>query len=271
MGNWSHHFLGGKVHSTNLFVSWHRDPDLYGLASFDPYFCGLSFFFLSCAGSLFLCRLFSSCGQWGLSSNWGVRSSHCGGFSCCRSWALGMQPSVVAACGFSRCAPRLLSTGSVVVVLLSSGISCLETCGIFLAQGSNLCLLHWQVNSLPLSHQGSPIVIFVHSFIFIIFLLSIFCHSLNLIQFIRFSNVSLCIPFNIPRLASKFTCLSLFILILLINACLYAHGRLQEHAICAFTWAPCSHGLMLGLMISCCHLEVFNKLGTRISVCSFLT
>ena len=31
-------------------------------------------------------------------------------------------------------------------------------CGmwIFLDQGSNPCLLHWQVNSLPLNHQGSP-------------------------------------------------------------------------------------------------------------------
>ena len=27
--------------------------------------------------------------------------------------------------------------------------------GIFLTQGSNLCLLHWQVGSLLLSHQGS--------------------------------------------------------------------------------------------------------------------
>ena len=27
--------------------------------------------------------------------------------------------------------------------------------GIFLTQGSNPCLLHWQENSLPLSHQGS--------------------------------------------------------------------------------------------------------------------
>ena len=27
--------------------------------------------------------------------------------------------------------------------------------GIFPVQGSNLCLLHWQVDSLPLSHQGS--------------------------------------------------------------------------------------------------------------------
>ena len=27
--------------------------------------------------------------------------------------------------------------------------------GIFLTQGSNLHLLHWQAGSLPLSHQGS--------------------------------------------------------------------------------------------------------------------
>ena len=29
--------------------------------------------------------------------------------------------------------------------------------GIFLTQGSNLSLLHWQIDSLPLSHQGSPL------------------------------------------------------------------------------------------------------------------
>ena len=29
--------------------------------------------------------------------------------------------------------------------------------GIFPTQGLNLCLLHWQADSLPLSHQGSPI------------------------------------------------------------------------------------------------------------------
>ena len=28
--------------------------------------------------------------------------------------------------------------------------------GIFPTQGSNLHLLHWQADSLPLSHQGSP-------------------------------------------------------------------------------------------------------------------
>ena len=31
---------------------------------------------------------------------------------------------------------------------------------IFPPQGSNLCLLHWHVYSLLLSHQGSPIVCF---------------------------------------------------------------------------------------------------------------
>ena len=44
-------------------------------------------------------------------------------------------------------------TGSVVVAY---GLSCSAACGIFLDQGSNPCLLHWQMDSLPLSHQGSP-------------------------------------------------------------------------------------------------------------------
>ena len=36
------------------------------------------------------------------------------------------------------------------------GLSCCEECGIFLDQGSNPCPLHWQADSVPLSHQGSP-------------------------------------------------------------------------------------------------------------------
>ena len=35
-----------------------------------------------------------------------------------------------------------------------------QACGIFPDQGSNLCLLHWQADSLPLSHQGSPALLF---------------------------------------------------------------------------------------------------------------
>ena len=59
----------------------------------------------------------------------------------------GMWASAVAA-------PGLWSTGSIVAVhRLSRSVAC----GIFLGQGSNLCLLYWQADSLPLSHQGSSV------------------------------------------------------------------------------------------------------------------
>ena len=38
--------------------------------------------------------------------------------------------------------------------------SCSTACGILLDQGSNLCPLHWQVDSQPLYHQGSPFLVF---------------------------------------------------------------------------------------------------------------
>ena len=51
-------------------------------------------------------------------------------------------------------APGLQSTGSGVVPL---GLSCTVECGIFPDQGLNLCLLHWQMDSYVLYHQGGPI------------------------------------------------------------------------------------------------------------------
>ena len=54
---------------------------------------------------------------------------------------------------FSSCGSWSLEHSSIVGV---HGLSCSEACGIFLDQGSNPCLLHWQVDSLPLSHQGNP-------------------------------------------------------------------------------------------------------------------
>ena len=36
-----------------------------------------------------LYRLFSSCGEWGLLSSYGMQVSHCRGFSCWGAWALG--------------------------------------------------------------------------------------------------------------------------------------------------------------------------------------
>ena len=53
---------------------------------------------------------------------------------------------------FLVAAPRLYSTGSVV---MACGISCSAAGGILPDQGSNLWLLHWQVDFLPLSPQGS--------------------------------------------------------------------------------------------------------------------
>ena len=55
----------------------------------------------------------------------GVRASHFGGFSRCGAQPLGMQASVVVALR----------------------LSCPVACGIFPDQGSNLCPLHWQVDS----------------------------------------------------------------------------------------------------------------------------
>ena len=69
----------------------------------------------------------------------GHSSSRCTGLSL--SW-----PLLLRSTGSRR-------TGSVVVV---HGSSCSTACGIFPDQGSNPCPLHWQADSQPLHHQGSP-------------------------------------------------------------------------------------------------------------------
>ena len=83
-------------------------------------------------------------------------------------------PLVAASRGHSssRCAglspsrPLLLrSTGSrrTGSAIVAHGPSCSAACGIFPDQGSNPCPLHWQADSQPLRHQGSPILfIFDH-------------------------------------------------------------------------------------------------------------
>ena len=48
---------------------------------------------------------------------------------------------------------------------MACGLSCSVACGIFPDQGSNPCFLHWQVDSLPLSHQGSPLIMVLISLI----------------------------------------------------------------------------------------------------------
>ena len=52
----------------------------------------------------------------------------------------------------------LRSTGSrrAGSVVVAHGLSCSTACGIFPDQVSNPCPLHWQADSQPVRHQGSP-------------------------------------------------------------------------------------------------------------------
>ena len=76
--------------------------------------------------------------------------------SSCGKWG----PLFVAVRGpLSLSRPLLLqSTGSrrASSVGVAHGPSCSVACGIFPDQGSNPCPLHWQADSQPLRHQGSP-------------------------------------------------------------------------------------------------------------------
>ena len=74
--------------------------------------------------------------------------------ACCRIGALGHA-------GISNCgswAQQLWLPGSRAQTpqVRHTGLGHSTACGTFLDQGSNSCLLHWQPDSLPLSHQGSP-------------------------------------------------------------------------------------------------------------------
>ena len=73
--------------------------------------------------------------------------------------------------GLSLLRPLLLrSTGSrrAGSVVVAHGPSWSAACGILPDQGSNPCPLHWQADSQPLRHQGSPMwTIFKFIYLFI--------------------------------------------------------------------------------------------------------
>ena len=70
-----------------------------------------------------------------------------GGYSSLRCTGLSLsRPVLLQSTGSSH-------AGSVVV---AHGPSCSVACGILPDQGSNPCPLHWQADSQPLCHQGSP-------------------------------------------------------------------------------------------------------------------
>ena len=102
------------------------------------------------AGSSLLLGVFSSCEQ-GLLSPCGVRASHWDGASRGGAQAYRTQAPLAGARGLrsrgSRAPEHRLGC-------CGKGLSCSAACGIFPDQGSNPCLLHCQVDSLSLSHQG---------------------------------------------------------------------------------------------------------------------
>ena len=66
--------------------------------------------------------------------------------------------------GLSLSRPLLLrNTGSrrAGSAIVAHGPSCSAACGIFPDQGSNPCPLHWQADSQPLRHLGSPKLCFL--------------------------------------------------------------------------------------------------------------
>ena len=109
-----------------VFLGWGVCDEGYVVIATDSW--GF-YLFMAVLGFHCCTQAFPSCGSWGLLSN----AVHCSGFSC---------------------GARALEHSSTVVV--AHRLSCPEACGFFLDRGSNPYPLHWQANSLPLSHEGSP-------------------------------------------------------------------------------------------------------------------
>ena len=109
------------------------------------------YLFMAVLGLRFCARAFSL-----LAASGGHSSSRCAGLSLSR-------PLLLRSTG-SRCA------GSAIV---AHGPSCSAACGILPDQGSNPCPLHWQADSQPLRHQGSP------TFLILKFLLFFWPHGMQ--------------------------------------------------------------------------------------------
>ena len=134
------------VHAESFLYWYFNALDLYFLIPFVGFFgfffkgIPLFLFFIYLFIYFWLCWVFVS--AWGLSlvvASGGRSSSRCAGLSLSR-------PLLLRSTGSRR-------TGSVVV---AHGPGCSAACGIFPDQGSNPCPLHWQADSQPLRHQGSP-------------------------------------------------------------------------------------------------------------------
>ena len=69
----------------------------------------------------------------------------------------GVQTSAVVPCGLGSCHSQALGQR---LQFWHMAMRCSAASGVVLGKGSNLCLLHRQADSLPLSRQGSPVLCF---------------------------------------------------------------------------------------------------------------
>ena len=97
-------------------------------------------FIFGCVRSLLLCGLFSSCRELELLSRCRAWASHCSGFSCCRAQAL--------ACRLQQ----LPDSGAQAQELWCTGFIAPRPVGSSWTRDGTCVSLHWQVDSLPLSH-----------------------------------------------------------------------------------------------------------------------
>ena len=68
-------------------------------------------------------------------------------------------PSLVAVFRLLTAGPLAAERGLAgmwAALVVAHGLGCPAACGIFVPGGLNPCPLHWQADSLPLDHQGSP-------------------------------------------------------------------------------------------------------------------
>ena len=139
--NWAHFRVEAK---TFLPVGWieysssEANSQRQALLETVFFLCVYSFivYFLAVLGPCCCMCFFCPCGERVLLCSCSAKALIAEA-SRCRAWALGH--------GLSGC---------------GAGLSCSSTCGTFWHQGSNPCLVHWQADSLPLSHQGGLVFFF---------------------------------------------------------------------------------------------------------------
>ena len=117
--------------------------------------CGFCCFVVWLHWAFVAMQPFSSCRKQRLLSGCGTWASPCGGFCCWGALALGTWAQYLWLKSV-HCSTQV--SGFVVLGLSSydTRLSCSAACGISSHQGLTLCPLHWQADSYPLYHLGSP-------------------------------------------------------------------------------------------------------------------